>query len=333
LSQIKLVSVPVSFVTQALPVILQAVGVTVIVDADQECAALGVEECGHEALASYLRRLASLNSLDGDELWRRVTTSASGSRLRRSPAVPAVAALAGREPAALAAALPELRDPPPDWESLRHAPQAGCPRCDAGHPGGQVLRLLPHHEYACTRHRYWIGPPDINRPGPSLPGHPEIITAQRRHRKLVHQHGWALAYDGVLTGLMICAHLWQDHAIAGLKPAWDRRRQDLIPPGQLETVHPLSQARHDTSARRLASGDRPPGRIILTHRVIQPVLIRQWSIPMDNINGAIWQSQRTETRKFAELTRTTNPQTIRVNIASRRSAAQPIAAFNRNGHS
>ena len=377
----------------------------------------------HEALASYLRRLATLNSLDGDDLWRRVTTSASGSRLRRSPAVPAVAALAGREPAALAAAIPELRDPPPDWESLRHAPQAGCPRCDAGHPGGQVLRLLPHHEYACTRHQYWIGPPDINHPGPPLPGHPEIITAQRRHCKLVRQHGWAMAYDGVLTGLMICAHLWQNHAITGPKPTWDRRRQDLIPPGQeatqftasrifatvypeavslaaviaspqwrelasgtghdarllaaelgrrtgipgytpsrendpighwiaddasqppsppgtifrgrrpsqLDTVHPLSQARHDTSALRLASGDRPPGRIILTHRVIQPVLIRQWSIPMDNINGAIWQSQRTGSRKFEELKRTTSRQGFRRQPSSPRSADRQDEALIRNG--
>jgi hypothetical protein len=185
----------------------------------------------NEILASYLRRLAALNSLDGDQLWKRVTVPAAGSR--RRPDAAAVAALTGRAPAALAAALPELRDPASAWQSLRNIPQPGCPRCDAGHPGGPVYRLLPCHEYACTRHRYWIGPPDIGRPGPALPGLPEIITAQRRHLRLVRQHGWAPVHDGILTGFMICGHLWR-WQIPGTaqRPAWERRGQALIPPSR-----------------------------------------------------------------------------------------------------
>jgi hypothetical protein len=193
---------------------------------------LAVRPARNEILASYLRRLATLNCLDGDQLWKRVTVPAAGSR--RRPDAAAVAALTGRPPAALAAALPELRDPASAWPPLRNVPQPGCPRCDAGHPGGQVYRLLPHHEYACTRHRYWIGPPDISRPGPALPGLPEIITAQRRHLRLVRQHGWAPVHDGVLTGFMICGHLWrwQTPGAAGTRPAWEHRGQALIPPGR-----------------------------------------------------------------------------------------------------
>jgi TniQ len=198
----------------------------------------------HEALASYLRRLAVLNSLDGDELWNRATLPAAEPRPRRRlPDTAAVAALTGREPAELAAALPELRDPAPDWQSLRHAPQAGCPRCDAPHPGGQVYRLLPHHEYACTRHRHWIGPPDTSRPGPELPGLPEIITAQRRHLRLVRQHGWALAHDAILTAFMICGHLWR-WPVPGTDakhPLWERRGPALIPPGQADAQFSASR--------------------------------------------------------------------------------------------
>jgi hypothetical protein len=28
-----------------------------------------------------------------------------------------------------------------------------------------VARLLPHCHYVCTRHRYWIGPPDVGQQG------------------------------------------------------------------------------------------------------------------------------------------------------------------------
>ena len=87
-------------------------------------------------------------------------------------------------------ALPELRRPGPDWQAWRHQPQPGCPRCDARHDGGPVTRLLPHHRYVCTRHRYWIGPPDAGQPatplGPELAG---IVQAQRRHLRLLRRYG------------------------------------------------------------------------------------------------------------------------------------------------
>ena len=39
------------------------------------------------------------------------------------------------------------------------------PRCDARHDDGPAARLLPHYHYVCTRHRYWIGPPDVGQQG------------------------------------------------------------------------------------------------------------------------------------------------------------------------
>ena len=66
--------------------------------------------------------------------------------------------------------LVELRHPEPDWLAYRHEPQRGCPRCTARHPGGRILQLLPHHRYVCTRHRIWIGPPNLlNLDGGAVP--------------------------------------------------------------------------------------------------------------------------------------------------------------------
>ncbi|MCW2685178.1 MAG: hypothetical protein JWR37_68, partial [Mycobacterium sp.] len=80
----------------------------------------------------------------------------------------------------------------------------------ARHPGGPVTHLLPHHRYVCTRHRYWVGPPDIAQPATGLGGLDDIVRAQRHHLRLLGRHGPAAAYDAVLTGFLFCGHLWAD---------------------------------------------------------------------------------------------------------------------------
>jgi hypothetical protein len=65
----------------------------------------------------------------------------------------------------------------PAWAAWRHQPQPRCPRCDARHDGGPVTRLLPHHHYVCSRHGYWIGPPDAGQP--ATPLGPELGTVAR----------------------------------------------------------------------------------------------------------------------------------------------------------
>lgn len=186
----------------------------------------------HEVVGSYLVRLANLHGLDADELWHQVSVARPTAK-RRTLVTERLTELTGHPPGHLAGALPELRDPAPDWRVWRHAAQTGCPRCAAHHPGGRVFRLLPHHRYVCVRHRYWIGPPDFNRPCPALDGLPEIVTAQRRHRRLLRRHGWAATYDAVLTGFMICGHLWSQPEHAGdLYDQWEHRARILIPPGR-----------------------------------------------------------------------------------------------------
>ena len=198
-----------------------------------------------ETVASYLARLANLNSINGDELWQRVTLP-KPTPVRRTADPALLSSITGHPPGHLAGALPELRDPPPTWPMFRHVPQVGCPRCDARHAGGPVLRLYPHHRYVCTRHRYWIGPPDINHPNPSLEKLPEVVAAQRRHLRLVRRHGWAATYDAVLTAFRICAHYWDDEVTTSIglgrrRRLWTLRTSILIPPGTEDSTFSTSR--------------------------------------------------------------------------------------------
>lgn len=162
----------------------------------------------HELVTSYVSRIAALHGIEFAELWAQLTEPEHPGTTRRRVLPETLVALTGRPRALLAGALPELRDPAPDWALFRHEPQPGCHRCDTRHAGGPVTRLLPHHRYVCQRHRCWIGPPDITAGPTPLTTLPEIAHAQRRHLRLLRRHGWAATYDAVLTGFLLCAHLW-----------------------------------------------------------------------------------------------------------------------------
>ncbi|AJT62576.1 hypothetical protein T261_0887 [Streptomyces lydicus] len=187
----------------------------------------------HEIAASYISRLATLHGMDSQILWMQVTRPERDGAARRVPIPEQFAALTGRSVHALAGALPELRDRPPDWAMFRHTTQAGCHLCDARHPGGRVVRLLPHHAYVCLRHGTWIGPRDIDQPAVDLAQLPDVIDAQRRHHLLLRRYGWEATYDAVLTALMICAHIWADGHLPGEDfhawRTWDSRTFTLIP--------------------------------------------------------------------------------------------------------
>ena len=345
----------------------------------------------YETLASYLSRLANLHGMPIRELWEPISTPRPGTK-RRDVLPDALAALVGRTRGQLAGALPGLH-PNLDWTAWRHQSQPGCPRCDARHDGGPVARLLPHHHYVCTRHRYWIGPPDAGGPATALdagvPEFDDIVSAQRRHLRLLRRNGSATAFDAILTGFLICGHLWDERleqwhqivtrwsrraallipngaehtqfsasrifaavypeavAIAGLvaSPAWRHlaageaelqhqfqreagmrlaragyqppaggdaiahwmRFDSWRPPSRQHTTFP--QTREHGATRRAAAStssierqkrgalwfavNRRGGGVILHHRHIRPVLIRDWSRPMDGIEATIWASGST----------------------------------------
>ncbi len=223
-----------------------------------------------ETLTSYLARLANLHGLHPRELWEPVSVQQPGGKRCVDP--DRLAVVTGRAREHLAWALPELRDPAPDWTALRHQSQPGCPRCDGRHLGGPVTKLLGHHQYVCTRHRYWIGPPDVDQPATALGEDlADIVRAQRRHLHLVRRHGSAAVYDAVLTGFLFCGHAWTDRPgdSPDAQQQWTRRGEHLIPVGNETTafsasrlfasVYPqavdLAQLVASPRWRHLASGD------------------------------------------------------------------------------
>jgi hypothetical protein len=189
----------------------------------------------HELAASYISRLATIHGLDINDLWVQVTRREDSGGLRRVVIPERLVALTGRSIHDFAGALPELRDPEPDWAMFRHQPQIGCQRCDAKHPGGPVTRILPHHRYVCTGHRLWIGPPDINRPAADLSHLPAVVQAQRRHMRILRTHGWAATYDTMLTAFTFCGHIGSlpvpPRNRRHVWHTWDARAHVLIPAG------------------------------------------------------------------------------------------------------
>lgn len=189
----------------------------------------------HETVASYLARLAAVHGLKAREIWDAVSTAIVGTT-RRDVDAERLAAITGRPAYRLARALPEIRTPAPEWTAWRHQAQSRCPRCDVRHDGGAVHRLLPQHRYVCTEHRYWIGPPDAGQRATHLYGAiaVELVAAQRCHVRLVRRHGPAAAFDAVLTGFLICGHLWNDTHRGWQRAVdtWNGRAFWLIPQGR-----------------------------------------------------------------------------------------------------
>ena len=194
----------------------------------------------HETLASWLHRLTTVHGLPSSDLRQHLRT---GPRLgdvddphglaRR------LAAVTGHPPEGLAWAVPELRVPAPDWRSLRHLAQRACPRCTARHAGGPVRRLFAHHDYLCTRHGHWVGPPDPTRD--DLPPRlavrlPELVAAQHRLRRTARRHGWAATFDATAAATKICVDLRFSAEAHPLWWRWERRLDLAMPTGYQRSV-------------------------------------------------------------------------------------------------
>ncbi|WP_436498169.1 hypothetical protein [Actinokineospora sp. HUAS TT18] len=178
------------------------------------------------------------------DLWDQVSGRRRAYGQGRALNADRLAAVAGQPRDRLARALIELRVPRPDWLALRHEPQRGCHRCNARHPGGPVLQLLGHHNYLCTRHSVWIGPPDqTDHPQPALDELPEIVAAQHQHLRLLRRIGPAATYDAVITGFLICGHRWRREPTSHTDVChnWDRRATQLIPPDTENTTFSVSR--------------------------------------------------------------------------------------------
>lgn len=188
----------------------------------------------NETIKSYLRRLAAIHDVIYEELWTWVSTPGDTGAKARTIVGERLAEATGYSLDRLAKALPEL-SPSTDWLLLRDTPQPACPRCTARHRGGHVIRLFAHHEYACRRHGYWLGPPDVGQDHNlrHLADLPEILTTQRKHHRLVRAYGPIPVFDAIIHAFKICAVLWKNgpEETYGYSRwwQWDRRLDRLIP--------------------------------------------------------------------------------------------------------
>ena len=212
---------------------------------------------------------------------RRSRYRPGSPRGRHARLRPRLAAVTGYPPGNLARALPELRQPGPDWLSLRHLAQRACPRCTARHHGGPVRRLFAHHEYLCTRHGYWIGPPDPSRDDPPRP---LALQAARTGRRAAHADAapggctaGQVTFDATVAATSICIELrcrtvhqpcgpggngaWNcsSPALTGGRCSWRRssprlRRSPLSWPPHQAQADLLSAVRHALGYAE------PPGR-------------------------------------------------------------------------
>jgi len=188
----------------------------------------------NEVLTSYIGRLAAMHGLPDVELWNHFGVPDRPGRRKRIT-LDRLAAATGYPPGNLARALPELRDPAPEWPALRHLPQRTCPRCTARHRGGPVRRLFAHHQYLCLRHGYWLGVPDPGRdptPDRLATGYPELVTVQRRHQWAVARYGWPATFSAVIAATGICVDLRFSAADHPLWHRWEKRLDRLIPPSR-----------------------------------------------------------------------------------------------------
>lgn len=153
-----------------------------------------------ELLGSYLNRLADANHLTITALTQQIGPGRYHRRDSDDPigwtpdAIARLAALTGRNTAALRYALPALRHvtalpftipPAPIEEVIASWRAPACLLCAARHGvrGLAILRAHPHQR-VCLRHGRWHGAGD-QRPLRSVL--PEVLHANVRHRRLVRR--------------------------------------------------------------------------------------------------------------------------------------------------
>lgn len=168
---------------------------------------IGLTPMSRETLGSYLHRLADANHITITAVTQQLGIN---RRYRRGDddlanwttrTVLALAALTGRPTTTLTRALPALR-PFATTDAASVAPIhpggalcVACHQCTASKGmHGLVIQRAASHDCICLRHKRWLHGPQQH----PLHALPELCTANRRHRRLTHQHD-VLTLDAAFT--------------------------------------------------------------------------------------------------------------------------------------
>jgi TniQ len=176
-----------------------------------------------ETINSYLARLATANRLAPAALRALL---AGGDRNDAPVPLIRLAAVTGMPGAALAHAMPQICTAD-ELGGLHIAsrPRArdgwsvvACRRCTAGR---LVTRWALHDDVVCGRHRRWISKYQTQ---PDLTAQPEILTAHRRHRRLIRRHG----RDTVMRAFRDARHICLGWRLDGIPDDGYGRRMEIF---------------------------------------------------------------------------------------------------------
>jgi len=183
----------------------------------------------NETVHSYLWRLAEANGLTGYDL----QTHLAGSTQKDTVTAEQLAAVSGYPARTLRYAMLELCTPDdlatmqvagrprpsPDnlgWNWPYSGKRAPCHHCSArrgitGRRSDRAQVWTTHEDIICLRHRRWIGA-GTNYHQPDLTEHPDILHANRQHRRMISRYG----RDRVRQSIMDAA---------GIHHQWNQRFQ------------------------------------------------------------------------------------------------------------
>lgn len=189
----------------------------------------------NETVHSYLWRLAEANALTGPDLQLHLT----GSAKKDTVTAEQLAAITGNPARTLRYAMLELCTPadlasmriagrprpgPTSWRWPHNRTRFACDHCAAqrgvtrrGPTRPQVWTT--HEDVVCLRHRRWLGAlhQDVQ---PDLTHLPDILKANRRHRRLIRLYGREQVRTATADATPICRE-WSDRLWAD-QPAHQR---------------------------------------------------------------------------------------------------------------
>jgi hypothetical protein len=224
-----------------------------------------------ETITSYLARLATANQLAPAALRALLT----GSDRKDAP-VPLVglAAVTGMPHAALAHAMPQICTPG-ELAGLHIAGRprardgwsfAACRHCTAGRP---VTRWALHDDVVCGRHRRWISQDQTQ---PDLTDQLEILTAHRRHRRLIRRHG----RDTVMRAFRDAHHICLRWRLDGIPDTGYGHRMEIF--------HGPGWRDRDDDETQTSDAAAYPQAVALTRLLATPywrkrILGKDWPLP------------------------------------------------------
>jgi TniQ len=180
----------------------------------------------NETVYSYLWRLASANGLHSEDF--RIHLTGRSTRGTEDVTAEDLATVTGYPARTLRYAMLELCGPsdilamrlagrprPDPHDRYRTRRRSACRQCAAARGATKGASVwCTHEDVVCLRHRRWVGSP-FQSEQPDLTTQPEIVRANRQHRRLIRLYGRDQVRAAIAAATPICREwrdrLWSDN--------------------------------------------------------------------------------------------------------------------------